>query len=114
MEEREGLKLKIVSPRERFITADDLIAALPPRTRLVSVSMVRYDDASLLDAARVAAACHKQGALLLLDTSQYCGAIPMDVKQLGADFVVSAGSQWLLGPSRTRFFLAKPHPLAIV
>src|SRR5437763_411799 len=39
MEEREGLKLKIVSPRERFITADDLIAALTPRTRMVVVRM---------------------------------------------------------------------------
>src|SRR5207249_6438044 len=95
MEKREGLKLKVVSPRERFITADDLIAALTPRTRLVSVSMVRYDDGSLLDAARVAEACHKQGALLLLDASQSCSAMPMDVKQLGAVFVVSAGYKWL-------------------
>jgi selenocysteine lyase/cysteine desulfurase len=114
MEEREGLKLKIVSPRERFITADDLIAALTPRTRLVSVSMVRYDDGSLLDAARVAAACHKQGALLLLDASQYCGAIPMDVQQLGVDFVVSAGYKWLLGPFGTGFFWAKSEHLGIV
>jgi len=114
MEEREGLKLKIVSPRERFITADDLIAAMTPRTRLVSVSMVRYDDGSLLDAARVADACHKQGALLLLDASQSCGAMPMDVKQLGADFVVSAGYKWLLGPFGTGFFWAKSEHLAMV
>src|ERR1700740_225789 len=39
MEEREGLKLKIVAPRGRFISADDLIDALTPQTRLVSVSM---------------------------------------------------------------------------
>ena len=114
MEEREGLKLKIVSPRERFITADDLIAALTPRTRLVSVSMVRYDDGSLLDAARVAEACHKQGALLLLDASQSCGAMPMDVKQLGADFIVSAGYKWLLGPFGTGFFWAKSEHLGMV
>jgi selenocysteine lyase/cysteine desulfurase len=114
MEEREGLKLKIVSPRERFITADDLIAAITPRTRLVSVSMVRYDDGSLLDAARVAEACHKQGALLLLDASQYCGAIPMDVNQLGADFIVSAGYKWLLGPFGTGFFWAKSEHLRMV
>jgi len=114
MEEREGLKLKIVSPRERFITADDLIAAMTPRTRLVSVSMVRYDDGSLLDAARVADACHKQGALLLLDASQSCGALPMDVKQLGADFIVSAGYKWLLGPFGTGFFWAKSEHLAMV
>jgi cysteine desulfurase/selenocysteine lyase len=114
MEEREGLKLKIVSPRERFITADDLIAAMTPRTRLVSVSMVRFDDGSLLDAARVAAACRKQGALLLLDASQSCGAIPMDVNQLGADFIVSAGYKWLLGPFGTGFFWAKSEHLGIV
>src|SRR5712671_1724140 len=114
MEEREGLKLKIVSPRERFITADDLIAAITPRTRIVSVSLVRYDDGSLLDAARLADACHKQGALLLLDASQCCGAIPMDVNQLGADFIVSAGYKWLLGPFGTGFFWAKCEHLNII
>src|SRR5204862_538103 len=112
MEEREGLKLKIVSPRQRFITADDLIAAITPRTRMVSVSMVRFDDGSLLDVPRVAAACHAQGALLLLDVSQCCGALPMDVNQLGADFMVCAGYKWLLGPFGTGFFFAKREHIA--
>jgi cysteine desulfurase / selenocysteine lyase len=107
MEEREGVKLKIVTPRGRFITADDLIAAITPRTRVVSVSHVRFDDGSLLDAARVAAACHAQGALLVLDVSQSCGAVPMDVKDLNADFLVCAGYKWLLSPYGTGFFWAK-------
>jgi len=114
MEEREGLKLTIVSPRERFITADDLIAAITPRTRMVSVSMVRFDDGSLLDVPRVAAACHAQGALLLLDVSQCCGALPMDVNQLGADFMVCAGYKWLLGPFGTGFFWAKSEHLGMM
>ncbi|HYL67590.1 MAG TPA: aminotransferase class V-fold PLP-dependent enzyme [Candidatus Limnocylindria bacterium] len=112
MEEREGLKIKIVSPRERFLTADDLLAAMTPKTRVVSVSLVRFDDGSLLDAARVAAACHAQGAFLLLDISQCCGAMPLDVKQLGADFMVSAGYKWLLGPFGTGFFWAKSGLIA--
>src|SRR5256885_16026400 len=33
MEEREGLKLRIVSPRERVIIAGDLISAMTPRPR---------------------------------------------------------------------------------
>ena len=114
MEEREGLKLKIVAPRERFISADDLIAAMTPKTRLVSVSMVRFDDGSLLDAPRVAAACRKQGALLLLDVSQCCGAVPMDVNQLGADFLVCAGYKWLLGPFGTGFFWVKSEHLNMI
>ena len=114
MEEREGLKLKIVSPRDRFLTADDLIAAMTPKTRLVSVSLVRFDDGSLLDAPRLAAACHAQEALLLLDVSQCCGALPMDVTQLGADFLVSAGYKWLLGPFGTGFFWAKSNHIGIM
>jgi cysteine desulfurase / selenocysteine lyase len=107
MEEREGIKLKVISPRDRFLTSDDFIAALTPRTRLVSVSLVRFDNGVLLDAARLSAACHAQGALLLLDVSQCCGAVPLDVNQLGADFMISAGYKWLLGPFGTGFFWAK-------
>ena len=114
MEEREGVKVKIAAPRDRFITADDLIAAMTPRTRVVSASLVRYDDGSLLDAPRVAAACHEQGALLLLDASQCCGAMPMDAHQLGADFLVSAGYKWLLSPYGTGFFWIKSEHIANV
>ena len=107
MQAREGLVLKIVAPRDRFFTADDFIAALTPRTRLVSVSMVRFDDAVLIDTTRLAAACHAQGTLLLLDLSQSCGAIPMNVATLGADFLVCAGYKWLLSPYGTGFFWSK-------
>ena len=107
MEAREGIVMKVIAPRERFLTADDFLAAMTPRTRLVSVSLVRFDNAVLLDAARIAAACHAQGALLLLDVSQACGAIPMNVDALGADFLVSAGYKWLLSPYGTGFFWAR-------
>jgi cysteine desulfurase / selenocysteine lyase len=107
MEKRAGVKLRIVAPRERFMTADDLIAAITPRTRVVSVSHVRFDDGSLLDVPRVAAACHAQGAVLVLDASQSCGAVPMDVHELGADFLVAAGYKWLLSPYGTGFFWAR-------
>lgn len=109
--EREGVTLRSIAPTGRFITAVDLIAALTPRTRLVSVSLVRFEDGSLLDAAPLAAACHAQGTLLCLDVSQCCGAMPLDVAQLGADFLTCAGYKWLLGPYGTGFFWAKAHHL---
>jgi cysteine desulfurase / selenocysteine lyase len=107
MESREGVVLKIIAPRDRFLTADDFLAAMTPRTRLVSVSLVRFENAVLLDAARIAAACHAQGALLLLDVSQACGGMPLNVNEIGADFMVCAGYKWLLGPYGTGFFWAK-------
>lgn len=104
MEEREGILVKAIKPNGEFHTADDFIAALTPRTRLVSVSHVRFDNGAMIDAAKLAAACHAQGALLLLDVSQSCGAVPMHVAELGADFLVCAGYKWLLGPFGTGFF----------
>lgn len=107
MEEREGISVKIAPQAGKFITADDLIAALTPRTHVVSISHVRFDDGSMLDVPRLAEACHKQGTLLLLDVSQSCGAVPMDVRKLGADFLVCAGYKWLLGAFGTGFFWVK-------
>src|SRR6266852_5655721 len=111
MEAREGIKVQIVVPQAQFIQADDLIAAMTPRTRVISVSHVRFDDGSLLDAARVSAACHAQGALLVLDGSQSCGAMPVDVSELGADVLVCAGYKWLLGPFGTGFCWARSELL---
>jgi cysteine desulfurase / selenocysteine lyase len=112
MEEREGIKLNVVSPSGRFLTTDDVIAALTPKTRLVSISLVRFDNGVLLDGARLAAACHAQGTLLALDGSQACGAVPIDVQTMGVDFLVSAGYKFLLGPFGTGFFWAKPELMA--
>src|ERR1700752_4801843 len=84
MEEREDIKLSIVTPRDRFITADDFVKALTPRTRLVSVSHVRFDTGAMLDAPRLAEACRENGTLLLLDVSQSCGSCPFTVTDLGA------------------------------
>jgi cysteine desulfurase/selenocysteine lyase len=112
MEEREGISVRIIPPHGKFLTADDVIAALTPRTRVVSLSHVRFDDGSMLDVPPLAEACHKQGALLVLDVSQSCGAVPMDVTKLGADFLVCAGYKWLLGAFGTGFFWAKKELLA--
>jgi len=112
MEERDGIKVTLVKPHETFHTAEDYIAALTPKTRLVSVSHVRFDNGGMVDAAKLAAACHAQGTLLLLDVSQSCGAVPMDLTQMDADFLVCAGYKWLLGPFGTGFFWAKHKHIA--
>jgi selenocysteine lyase/cysteine desulfurase len=109
MEAREGITVQITHPRDQFIQSGDLIAAMTPRTRVISVSHVRFDDGSILDASSLAAACKSSGTLLVLDVSQSCGAIPMDVSSLGADFIVCAGYKYLLGPWGTGFLWAKPE-----
>ena len=109
MEAREGIKVQITHPQGQFMQAGDLIAAMTPRTRVISVSHVRFDDGSILDASSLAAACKRNGTLLVLDVSQSCGAIPMDARSLGADFIVCAGYKYLLSPWGTGFLWSKPE-----
>ncbi|MGC1687473.1 MAG: aminotransferase class V-fold PLP-dependent enzyme [Candidatus Acidiferrales bacterium] len=101
------LTVKVIASAERFICADDYISAINARTRLVSASLVRFDNGARLDAKRVADACHAVGALFLLDASQCAGALPIDVGATGADFLVSSGYKWMLGPYGTGFFWAR-------
>jgi selenocysteine lyase/cysteine desulfurase len=111
MEAREGIKVRIAVPQGQFIQSDDLVAAMTPSTRVVSVSHVRFDDGSMLDVSSLAAACKRNGTLLVLDVSQSCGAIPMDVRSLGADFIVCAGYKYLLGPWGTGFLWTRKEHL---
>ena len=106
------LRVKIVKPRGRFLAAADFVEQIGSRTRLVSASLVRFDDGVRLDAARVAAACRQAGALLLLDAAQCVGAMPLDVAALGADFLTASGYKWLLGPYGTGFFWSRADHIA--
>ena len=106
------VRVKIVKPRGRFLTAEDFIDAIGPRTRLVSASLVRFDDGVRLDAARVGEACRRVGGMLLLDAAQCVGALPIDVATLGADFIAASGYKWLLGPYGAGFLWARAEHIA--
>ena len=96
MKAREGLNIKAV--RRKGDAVDDVLQALGPRTQLVSISHVGFDDGALLDAARLCAECRRRDVLVLLDASQSCGSVPLSVEALGADFIVGVGYKYLLGP----------------
>jgi selenocysteine lyase/cysteine desulfurase len=102
-----GVVLRFVSPHGRFPCARDFLEQLSPRTRLISASLVRFDDGSLLDAPALAAGLAGTRCRLLLDVTQACGAMPLDLRALGADFAVCAGYKWLLGPYGTGFVWAR-------
>jgi len=95
---RAQLSLRVIRPRSRVPAAEDIVAELSARTRVLSVSHVRFDDGSMLNVPMVAEACRRHGTLLVLDVSQSCGALPIDVEHLGADVLVCAGYKYLLGP----------------
>lgn len=98
------LRVRLVEPKGRFISADDYVEAIGPRTRVVSASLVRFDNGARLDAARVARACEAFDSALVLDLSQCVGAMRINLRELGASMAVSSGYKYLLGPYGAGFF----------
>jgi selenocysteine lyase/cysteine desulfurase len=107
-QEAQGVRVREVEPVDgRFVTADDLIAALTEKTRLVAASYVGYTTSNRLDLARVGEACRARGIPLVVDASQAVGALDFTAEELRCDFLAVAGYKWLFGPYGTGFFYAR-------
>jgi len=85
-----------------------LIDALRPETRLMAVSSVHFATGLRFDLARLSAACRERGVLLCIDAIQALGALPFDLREVPADFVVADGHKWMLGPEGLALFYVNP------
>ena len=93
-----GLRLEAV-PCPDGIGCDlqELLEAIDERTLAVSVSHVEFKSAFINDAEAIAARCREVGALLLLDTCQSTGVVPVEARAWGVDACVGGCLKWLCG-----------------
>lgn len=76
---------------------------------LFAVSAVQSADGRQVDLPGVCAAARAAGARVLLDTTQSCGWLPLDVSEV--DYVVCGAYKWLLSPRGTAFLAVRPELL---
>ncbi|MHB1298715.1 MAG: aminotransferase class V-fold PLP-dependent enzyme [Gemmatimonadaceae bacterium] len=93
-----GARVIIVPSEDGIgIDQDRLHAAIDERTALVSVSHVLFRAAYNIDAERLCAHAHAQGAVVALDAYHSVGVIPVNVMASGADFLTGGVLKWLCG-----------------
>ncbi|HEX3550882.1 MAG TPA: aminotransferase class V-fold PLP-dependent enzyme [Candidatus Elarobacter sp.] len=95
LRERGVAVTMIDAPRERM-TPDVLRRVISPRTKVVTVSWVTFDDGYRHDLAALAEIAHAHGAVFAVDAIQGLGAFPLDVRALGVDAVYAGGAKWLM------------------
>ncbi|MEZ5194532.1 MAG: aminotransferase class V-fold PLP-dependent enzyme [Nocardioides sp.] len=78
------------------VTADQLAAAVGPRTALVLLSHVAYRSAHLADGAALTRLAHEAGALVLW-TSRTRGSVPLALDDWDADLAVGCTYKYLNG-----------------
>ncbi len=114
-QERDGLELSLVPGEpDLSVSTERLLAAIDETTLVVALSHVLFRTSYVMDAAAVVARAHEVGALVILDTYQSAGIIPVDVTALGVDFAVGGCLKWLCGGPGNAFLYTRPDRLGSV
>jgi len=91
-----GLAVLPMTPQGR-IDMNRLEAAVDGDTRLVSISLVSMINGFEHDLKQVCEIAHRKGAKVFVDAIQGAGAVPIDVKTSGVDFLACSTFKWLMG-----------------
>jgi len=86
---------------------EELERAIDEDTAVVSVTHVSYRTGQRTDVGAVVRVAREHGALVLLDAYQSAGSIPLDVKELGVDFLAAGTVKYLLGSAGLAFFYCR-------
>jgi len=81
--------------------------AIDDDTLLVSITYVCYRNGAMVDVPKVVELAHERGALVLLDSFQAIGSLPVDVRALGVDFLGAGVLKYLLGSAGLGFFYCR-------
>jgi selenocysteine lyase/cysteine desulfurase len=81
--------------------------AIDDRTLLVSLSHVCFRNGSKIDVPAVVDIAHRKGALVMLDSYQALGTMPIDVRQLKVDFLVGGVLKYLLASAGLAFLYVR-------
>jgi len=105
---RLGVELvEIPQQPDGRIRGQDVINAITDRTRVVAISHVQYASGFRIELEPMSQAVHRVGGYLCVDAIQSLGVMPVDVKQMGIDFLAADGHKWLLGPEGCGIFYCR-------
>jgi selenocysteine lyase/cysteine desulfurase len=118
-QELRGARVVHVPVAGNVIPYEAFERAIDEQTALVALSQISFRTGARQDVAAITHLAHRHGALVLLDSYQALGTFPIDVRQLGVDFLAGGTLKYLLSSAGLAFLYARgdlvPHlkPTAI-
>lgn len=112
---RLGVELIEVKQRsDGRIEVGDVCDAITNRTRVVSISHVQYASGHRIDLKPISEMVHMAGGYLCADAIQSVGVLPVDVQDMGIDFLSADGHKWMLGPEGCGIFYCREELCRLV
>lgn len=96
LQQKSGLDLRVVMPRDWRIDLKDMEKVIDKRTKLVEISFVAMHTGFQHDLKAVCDLAHAHGAYVYADIAQAAGTTPIDVRATGIDFCACSSFKWLM------------------
>jgi selenocysteine lyase/cysteine desulfurase len=106
-EARGARVVHVHETKDGRIPIEHFAATIDDDTLLVSITHVCYRHGAMMDVRDVVSLAHERGAYVLLDAFQTVGSLPVDVKELGVDFLGAGVLKYLLGSAGLGFFYCR-------
>lgn len=95
--QKAGLDTRIIAHKDYVMDFADLERAVDRKTKLIAIALVSNVNGYVHQIRRIADLAHAHGAYVYADAIQAAGAIPIDVKAMGIDFLACSAYKWLMG-----------------
>jgi selenocysteine lyase/cysteine desulfurase len=113
---RHGTALRLFTPPLDPPDEDALVAAwlaaIGPRTRVLSISHVLFTTGMVQPVARLVREARARGIVAVVDGAHPPGMMPLDLQAIDADYYASSTHKWLLAPKGTGLLVTRPGRLA--
>jgi len=107
LQQRFGLDVRVVMPRDWRIDLKDLERVVDSKTKLIEVSLVAMHNGFQHDLKAVCDLAHAHGAYVYADIVQAAGNTPIDVRASGVDFCACSSFKWLMADFGLGFLFVK-------
>lgn len=108
-----GFEASFVTPNQHgSVSVEAVSEALQNNTAMVSVIHVNNEVGSISDVRSIAQLCNERGVAFHIDATQSLGKLPIDVKDIGCDYI-SCSAHKIYGPKGVGFAYLKSDAYGI-
>jgi len=93
----KGVEIDFIKSSHGIVTAEEIIDAIKPETKLISISFVQFLSGYRIDLEKIGRVCKEKKIIFSVDSIQGLGAIRLDVEKFNIDFLANGTQKWMLG-----------------